>query len=134
MERAPRRGDDEQREEALSPHTRVGWVAQVLGETWETDGDGIYRRSEASASELPSPADKIEGALLDHDPATSKRWERWETGGDGIYRRTDPSPSEVPSPPEQIEDALGPSRGVAQDGVDDGLAMPERSKSLRRQQ
>ena len=113
MERAPRRRDDEQREEALSPHTRVGWVAQVLGETWETDGDGIYRRSEASASELPSPADKIEGALsprrlgqngVDHDPAKSKRWERWETGGDGIYRRTDASPSE-PSPAEQIEDA-----------------------------
>ena len=33
--------DDERESPADEP--RGGWVAEVLGDAWKTDGDGIYR-------------------------------------------------------------------------------------------
>ena len=83
MEERPRRHDDEERNAGSSSHAREDLFGQVLGEQWETAGDGIYRLTASGAPTPAEPADQLEDALGpsrsleedggDDDLPTSKR-------------------------------------------------------------
>ena len=83
MEERPRRQDDEERNAGSSSQARDDLFGQVLGERWETAGDGIYRLTASGAPTLAEPADELEDVpgpsrslaedSGDNDLRTSKR-------------------------------------------------------------
>jgi hypothetical protein len=60
MDERPRRHDDEERNAGSSSQAREDLFGQVLGEQWETAGDGIYRLTASGAPTLAEPADELE--------------------------------------------------------------------------
>jgi hypothetical protein len=80
MEERPRRHDDEEGNAGSSSQAREDLFGQVLGEQWETAGDGIYRLTASGTPTLAEPADELEDT-----PGPSRSLE--EDGGDA-YRPT----------------------------------------------
>ncbi len=76
MEQPPHRHDHEKQVE-YPPQAREDWFGRVLGERWESDGDGIYRLvPQTDSHEAPAPPPRGPSEDLEDALAPSLRQER----------------------------------------------------------